>query len=139
MPKKTLACQVSESWHTRVRAAVEKSGGGPISEWLRGLVANEVVRVEAMELSEEGGDTNAPMEVQLAAAHARIEGLEELVAAHRERLTESQAHILDIKTENEGLHKHLSETNSNVERMTLMLPAAGGASTGGAWWKLWWG
>ena len=137
MPKKTLACQVSESWHTRVRATVEKSGGGPISEWLRGLVANEVVRVEAVELADDEGQTSAPVEVQLAAAHARIEGLEELVAAHRERLAESQTHILDLKTENEGLHRHLSEANANVERMTLVLPAAGETSAGRSWWRFW--
>ena len=74
----------------------------------------------------------------LAAANARIEGMEALIVSHRERLSEPQAHILDLKSENESLHERLAESHANVDRITLMLPSAE-KSGRRRWWRFRWG
>ena len=140
MATKMLGCRLNEDWYARAEALFEKSGQTYMSDWLRPIVQAGVVDAEARALSGENGVSTAPIDVQLAAAQARMEGLEELIASQRERLTESQAHILDLKNENDGLHRHLEASNSNIERITLMLPAAKEASDGrGQWWRFWGG
>ena len=137
MPNKVLVgCRVSPEEHERILAVVEVSGQEQVAPWLRGLVMDEVARVEGGGL-QDGEEEEAPMEVQLAAARQRIAGLEELLASHKHTLVESQAHIMTLKAENDNLNKHLSDANSNVHRITLMLPAAKEASENGRrrWWQ----
>ena len=140
MATKMLGCRLNEDWYARAVALFEKSGQTYMSDWLRPIVQAGIVDAEARALSSENGVSTAPVDVQLAAAEARIVGLEELVASQRDRLTESQAHILDLKNENDGLHRHLEASNANIGRITLMLPAAREASDGRRqWWRLWGG
>ena len=136
MSRKMLACRLPEAWDTRARAAFEKSAVETISEWVGSLVKAEVVRVEAGEATSEGENGHLPAEVRLVASEAQIAGLEALVASHRERLTEAQVHAIDLKTENERLHQRLSEAHGNLERVTLMLPAAK-AERDDARWRWW--
>ncbi|MCY4652346.1 MAG: hypothetical protein OXC95_04190 [Dehalococcoidia bacterium] len=138
MATKMLGCRLTEEWYARAEALFERSGEQYMSDWLRPIVQAGIVDAEARALATESKDGDAPLDVQLAAALAQVEGLEALVGSQRERLTESQAHILDLKSENEGLHRHLDASNTNIERITLMLPAAGETSSGRKpWWKFW--
>ena len=133
-----VGCRVWPAEHERILSVVKVSGHEQVAPWLRGLVEAEVARVEAGELAE-GEDDSAPIDVQLAAARERIASLEGLVAAHKNTLTESQSHVLTLKAENDNLHRHLSDSSANIERITLMLPAAReGTETGRRRWKWWW-
>ena len=141
MPNKILVgCRVGLEEHERILSVVKRSGHEQVAPWLRGLVEAEVARVEGGDLVE-GEENAAPVEVQLAAAGDRIAGLEELVASHKTTLVESQAHIMTLKSENDNLHRHLSESNATVERVTLMLPAAKELNESGRrrWWQFGWG
>ena len=140
MATKMLGCRLTEEWYARAEALFNQSGEQYMSDWLRPIVQAGIVDAEGRALAAETSDSNAPLDVQLAAALAHIEGLEALATSQRDRLTESQAHILDLKSENEGLHRHLDASNTNIERITLMLPAAGETSNGRKpWWKFWGG
>ena len=141
MARKMLACRLPDSWHARAQTAFEKSGIETVSEWLGGLVKAEVVRVEAAELSVSPGEPDVPAEIKLVAAQSKIEGMEALIGSHRDRFAEAQAHILDLKSENENLHERLAESHGNVERITLMLPSVqDGAEVGPRrWWRFRWG
>ena len=132
-----VGCRVSPEEHERILEAVKLSGHEQVAPWLRGVVEAEVARIEAGEL-EEGEEGDAPLDVQLAAARVRVKGLEELLALQRERFAEAQAHNVDLKGEIDGLHRHLDASAGNLERITLMLPAAGGTSVGRRpWWRFW--
>ena len=136
MPNKILlGCRVSPEEHERILEVVKITGHEQVAPWLRGVVEAEVVRVEASEL-EEGEEGDAPADVQLAAAQARAEGLQELLSSQRERLAEAQAHDIDLKNEIYGLHRHLDASAANLERVTLMLPAARAEVDSGKW--RWW-
>ena len=140
MPDKILVgCRVLPGEHERILAAVKRSGHEQVAPWLRGVVEGEVARIEAGDL-DVNGQANAPIDVLLAAAEARITGLEHLVAAHKHSLTESQSHVMSLKTENDNLHRYLSESSANMERITLMLPAARESAEPGRrrWWQLGW-
>ena len=140
MATKMLGCRLTEEWYRRAEALFEKSGEQYMSDWLRPIVQAGIIDAEARELATEGDNSDAPLDVQLAAALAQIDGLEALAVSQRERLAESQAHILDLKNENEGLHRHLDASNASIERITLMLPAVGETSNGRKpWWKFWGG
>ena len=141
MATKMLGCRLNEDWYARAEALFEKSGQTYMSDWLRPIVQAGVVDAEARALSGENGVSTAPIDVQLAAAQARMEGLEELIASQPRAIDRvSRPHILDLKNENDGLHRHLEASNSNIERITLMLPAAKEASDGrGQWWRFWGG
>ena len=134
-----LACRLPDSWHVRAQTAFEKSGVETVSEWLGGLVKAEVVRIEASEASTVPDEPEVPAEIRLVAAQSKVEGMEALIGSHRERLAEAQAHILDLKSENESLHERLAEANSNVKRITLMLPSAEESGGGRRWWRFRWG
>ena len=137
MPNKILVgCRVGSEEHERILSVVKLSGHEQVAPWLRGVVEVEVARVEAGEL-QEGEENGAPLEVQLAASRERIASLEELVASHRSTLVESQSHVMTLKAENDNLHRHLSESTANVERITMMLPAAREVNEAGRrrWWQ----
>ena len=138
MPNKILVgCRVGPEEHERILEVVKLSGHEQVAPWLRGVVEAEVARVEAGEL-QEGEQGDAPPDVQLAGASARVEGLEELLALQRERLAEAHAHNLELRSEIDGLHRHLDASAANLQRITLMLPAAGGTSVGHRpWWRFW--
>ena len=120
---KMLACRVDDSMHARVLAAVEAGGARSIQDWLYALVLDEVLRSEQDPPGME--DLVATPGELLAAARARMEGMEELIASQRDRLADSQAHNIALQAEIDRLNGHLDATNANMERVTLMLPAAG--------------
>ena len=135
---KQISCYVTVEWHRRARAAIEKRGGGHLSDWFRGLVMNAIIEVEAKETPEDSSE-NLPPEVELAAARQKIDGMEELMAAQRDRINDYQLHVLDLKAENDKLHALLTQEQANVERITLMLPPAGETYHRPRWLSWLWG
>ena len=73
-------------------------------------------------------DDEVTLKLQLVETRAENRGLQALVDQLRERLGMADAHNLD-------LNKRLEEAHTTVDRVTLMLPAAG--QTGRTWWKFW--
>ena len=69
--------------------------------------------------------TDAPLDVQLASSRERIASLEAAEASHKNTLAESQSHVIRLKAENDNLHGRLSESDANMDRIALALPAAG--------------
>ena len=135
---KQISCYVTEEWHRRAKTAVEKRGGGHLSDWFRGLVMNAVIETEAQEAPSDRSE-NLPPEVELAAARQQIAGMEELMAAQRDRINDYQLHVVDLKAENDKLHALLTQEQANMERVTLMLPSAEETSHGHRWLSWLWG
>ena len=105
------------------------------ADWLRHWLADTLVRVESEALLAgnvaEGDHSVIPLASQLAAAEARVQGLEEIVALLRERLGMADAHNLE-------LNKRLEESHATVDRVTLALPAAGeGSEPTRRSWQFW--
>ena len=136
--RKQISCYVTEEWHQRARAAADRRGERHISEWFRGLVMNAVLETEADDALVSGAEDLAP-DVELAAARKTIEGMEGLIASQRERIGDYQAHMVDLRNENDKLHALLVQEQTNVERITLMLPAAGETGKRRRWWNAIWG
>ena len=135
---KQISCYVTEEWHRRAKAAVDKRGGGHLSDWFRGLVMSAVIEVEAQETPVDNSE-NLPPEVELAAARQKIVGMEELMAAQRDRINGYQLHVIDLKAENDKLYTLLTQEQANVERITLMLPPAEETNHGPRWLSWLWG
>ena len=135
---KQISCYVTEEWHRRAKAAVEKRGGGHLSDWFRGLMMNAVIEVEAQETPEDRAES-LPPELELAAARQKIAGMEELMAAQRDRINDYHLHVVDLKAENDKLHTLLTREQANMERITLMLPPAEETSHGPRWLSWLWG
>ena len=151
MARKMFGCRLEDSWHERAMAVVSRSGARSVQEWLEKVVQTEVVRSENAEGVDRVSDDliigASPTEA-LAAAKARIGGMEELIASQRERIADSQAHSIALQSEIDRLNEHLSAANANalvatksVERMTFMLPAVAEdshrESPGWRFWKNW--
>ena len=135
---KQLSCYVTEEWHRRAKAAAEKRGGGHLSDWFRGLVMNAIVDVEAQEAPQDSSE-KLPPDVELAAARQKVTGMEELMAAQRDRINDYQLHVIDLKKENDKLHDLLTQEQVNVERITLMLPSVGETGQHPRWLSWLWG
>lgn len=135
---KQISCYVTEEWHRRAKAAIEKRGGGHLSDWFRGLVMNAVLEVEAQETPGDSNETPPP-EVELAGARQQIAGMEDLIAAQRDRINDYQLHVVDLKAENDRLHTLLTQEQANMERVTLMLPSAEETNHGPRWLSWLWG
>ena len=116
---------ITPEWATRLDEVVQADGGrrGP---WMRRLMERTIIEMDTPEM--ELSDEERSAVVQLAAARAQIQGFEALVEQMRERQGLSDAH-------NQDLNRQLESALSTVDRVTLMLPAAG--QTGRRWWKLW--
>lgn len=123
---------VTPTMKRRLDAAVEGSdleAGG----WLRHFLDEALVEFEAQGLitGEGKGGSEAPIASQLAAAEARLESQEEVIALLRERLGLADAQNIE-------LNRRLEEAHSAVERVTLALPApaeAAGPTRRG--WQFW--
>ena len=105
------------------------------ADWLRHWLADTLVRVESEALVAgnvaEGDQSVMPLASQLAAAEARVQGLEEIVAILREWLGMADAHNLE-------LNKRLEESHATVDRVMLALPAAGeSAGPRRSGWRFW--
>ena len=125
---------VMPSVKARLESAVCASGMQQ-ADWLRQWLEEALVRVESEALLAgivaEGDQGVMPLASQLAAAEARVQGLEEIVALLRERLGMADAHNLE-------LNKRLEESHSTVDRVMLALPAAGeGSEPRRSVWRFW--
>ena len=121
-----------------VRARLDNAVGASgmqHADWLRQWLEEALVRVESEALLAgnvaEGDQSVIPLASQLAAAEARVQGLEEIVAILRERLGMADAHNLE-------LNKRLEESHSTIDRVMLALPAAGqGSEPTRRSWQFW--
>ena len=130
-----VAVYVTPSFRERLTRAIEASGGEQ-SNWLRRVLEAEILRFELGEIQEAGTpggqrDPSVPPAVALAAAEARIEGLQEIVALLRERLGMSDS--LNVE-----LAQRLEVAQTSLDRVTLMLPPPGETSESkGFNWRFW--
>lgn len=130
-----VAVYVTPTFRERLTRAVEASGVEQ-SNWLRRVLEAEVLRFELGETQEAGTldgqrDPSIPPAVALAAAEARMEGLQEIVALQRERLGMSDS--LNVE-----LTRRLEVAQTSLDRVTLMLPAPSVTSESrGFNWRFW--
>ena len=125
---------VMPSVRARLESAISASGMQQ-ADWLRQWLEEVLVRGESEALLAgdvaEGDQNVMPLASQLAAAEARVQGLEEIVAILRERLGMADAHNLE-------LNRRLEESHSTVDRAMLALPAAGeSAGPRRSVWRFW--
>ena len=105
------------------------------ADWLRRTIEHAIGRSEIKTPDEANDGRRVAPEVLLAAAQERIRGLEEINRG-LEALIQQQGERQGMSDSlNQELTKRLGEVHSTVDRMTLMLPAAG--QTGQRWWKFW--
>ena len=101
----------------------ERLAAGPgCAVWLNGHSRDE----DKPEL--DMSDDEVTLQLQLVEARAENRGLQALVDQLRERLGMADAHNVD-------LNRRLEEAHTTVDRVTMMLPAAG--QTERTWWKFW--
>jgi len=110
----------------RLDDVIEDAGETHRGPWVRRLVeqALEGTEVDRAELP----DDVVALQLELTEARAENRGLQALLDQLRERLGLADAH-------NQDLNRRLEEAHYTVDRVTLMLPAAG--ETGRTWWKFW--
>ena len=117
---------LTPEWAGRLDEAVGAEGLTRRGPWVRRLVERTVADKNKPEL--DMSDDEVTLRVQLAESRAENRGLQALVDQMRERLGMADAHNVD-------LNRRLEEAHTTVDRVTLMLPAAG--QTGRTWWKFW--
>ena len=120
-----IAFYLTPTWAARLDDAVDAAGGKTTAG--RGYAAwwnrhSKELTSTGPELSE---DVMA-LQLELTESRAENRGLQALVDQMRERLGQADAH-------NQDLNRRLEEAHSTVDRVTLMLPAAG--ETERRWWK----
>ena len=113
---------IGDSQFQRLGEAIQESGMER-ADWLRAAVDGAASGAPQGTSSSTVG---APAE--LAAAHATIQGQQDLIQQMRERQGMSDSL-------NQELSQRLKESLASNDRLQLMLPAAG--QTGRPWWKLW--
>ena len=121
-----IAFYLTPTWAARLDDAVDAAGENHRGPWVRRLVEQtlEGTDINRAELPE---DVMA-LQLELTESRAENRGLQALVDQMRERLGQADAH-------NQDLNRRLEEAHSTVDRVTLMLPAAG--ETERRWWKFW--
>ena len=132
-----VAVYVTPSFRERLTRTIEASGVEQ-SHWLRRVLEAEIFRFELGETQEQEAnapdgsrDPSVPPAVALAAAEARIEGMQEIVNLQRERL--GMADALNVE-----LTRRLEFAQISLDRVTLMLPAPGETSEPrGFNWRFW--
>lgn len=124
---------VTADWHQHLAAVTRDDFER--ADWLRRALENAIGESE---IAADGGETEKrriPAEVQLAAAQERIKGLEEVKRNLGELIAQQREWQGMSDSLSQELTKRLEEAHSTVDRITLMLPAAG--QTGQRWWKFW--
>ena len=121
-----IAFYLTPTWAARLDDAVEAAGETHRGPWVRRLIEQtlEGSEVGRAELPEDV----VTLQLELTETRAENRGLQALVDQMRERLGLADAH-------NQDLNRRLEEAHTTVDRVTLMLPAAG--QTGRTWWKFW--
>ena len=125
---------VTADWHSRLQEAIARDALER-ADWLRRALENAIGESEIAAGEEETGERRVPAEVLLAAAQERIRGLEEINRGLEALIQQQRERQGMSDSLNQELTKRLGEVHSTVDRMTLMLPAAG--QTGQRWWKFW--
>ena len=129
---------VTPSMRIRIDKVIEEIGRLP-SDALRLLMEEIVERYEGVDRYESAenaeqlrlGEVRATsLESQLNEARAEIRGLQEVNRLLNERLGLADA-------QNVELNNRLQEAHTTVDRVTLMLPAAGDAGRGRWSWRFW--
>ena len=130
-----LAVYVTPSLRDRITQA-RVAVGVSQPDWIRRALDAAAARYETGEsadshVADQVGLGISDPAVDLAAAGAKIEGLEAIVELQRERI--GMADALNIE-----LTKRLEEANTMANRLTLALPAPGETSEGrGFRWRFW--
>ena len=125
---------VTADWERRLEEAFARDELEK-ADWLRRTIEHAIGRSEIKTPDEANDGRRVAPEVLLAAAQERIRGLEEINRG-LEALIQQQGERQGMSDSlNQELTKRLGEVHSTVDRMTLMLPAAG--QTGQRWWKFW--
>jgi len=121
-----IAFYLTPTWAARLDDAIETAGETHRGPWVRRLVeqALDGTEVDRAELP----DDVVALQLELTESRAENRGLRALVDQLRERVGLADVH-------NQDLNRRLEEAHSTVDRVTLMLPAAG--QTGRSWWKFW--
>ena len=117
---------LTPEWAARLDETVEAEGATRRGPWMRRLVERTLGDEDKPEL--DMSDDEVTLQLQLVEARAENRGLQALVDQLRERLGMADAHNVD-------LNRRLEEAHTTVDRVTMMLPAAG--QTGRTWWKFW--
>ena len=117
---------LTPEWAARLDEAVGAEGLSRRGPWVRRLVERALAGEDKPEL--DMTEDEVTLQLQLVETRAENRGLQALVDQMRERLGMADAHNVD-------LNRRLEEAHTTVDRVTLMLPAAG--QTGRTWWKLW--
>ena len=125
---------VTADWHHRLEEAISRDGFER-ADWLRRALEYAIGESEVAAGEEETGERRVPAEVLLAAAQERIKGLEEVKRSLEELIAQQRERQGMSDSLNQELAKRLEEAHSTVDRITLMLPAAG--QTGRRWWRFW--
>ena len=117
---------LTPEWAARLDEAVEAEGLNQRGPWVRRLVERALGGADEPEI--ELSSDEVTLQLQLTESRAENRGLQALIEQLRERLGMADAH-------NQDLNRRLEEAHSTVDRVTLMLPAAG--QTGRQWWRFW--
>ena len=117
---------LTPEWAGRMDEAIATEGATRRGPWVRRLVERTLADEDKPGL--DMSDDEVTLQLQLVEARAENRGLQALVDQLRERLGMADAHNVD-------LNRRLEEAHTTVDRVTLMLPAAG--QTGRRWWQLW--
>ena len=117
---------LTPEWAGRLDEAIATEGATRRGPWVRRLVERTLAGEDnpGPDMSED----EVSLQLQLVEARAENRGLQALLEQLRERLGMADAHNVD-------LNRRLEEAHTTVDRVTLMLPAAG--QTGRTWWKFW--
>ena len=130
-----LAVYVTPSLRDRLTQA-RTAVGLSQPDWIRRALDVAASRHEAGGGTGEAARESGPISgadpvVALAAANAKIEGMEAIVEMQRERIGMSDAQNIE-------LNRRLGEVNAMANRLTLALPAPGETSEGrGFRWRFW--
>ena len=125
---------VTADWHHRLEEAISRDELER-ADWLRRALENAIGESEIAAGEGETDDRRVPAEVLLAVAQERIRGLEDVNRGLEELIAQQRDRQGMSDSLNQELTKRLEEVHSTVDRITLMLPAAG--QTGQRWWKFW--
>lgn len=117
---------LTPTWAARLDEAIEAAGQDHRGPWVRRIIEQTLEGTEESQV--ELSDDVVTLQLELTETRAENRGLQALVDQMRERLGLADAH-------NQDLNRRLEEAHTTVDRVTLMLPAAG--QTGRTWWKFW--
>ena len=129
MASKAVLIRLDDSMLEKVDEAASMDGVSR-AEWVRRACTR------ALDEPKDAGDT------EMAGLRERVAGMEALVASYRERLADSQAHSLDLKSELDNVHRQQDGLTSLLSAMreqsdTLIKALPPGPSERRRGWRSW--